>query len=48
MCHRVLVMKDGRIMGALTGDEISEAEIMFLATGVTEKPKPAVNSRIRQ
>jgi ribose transport system ATP-binding protein len=36
MCHRVLVMKDGRIMGSLTGDEISEAEIMFLATGVHE------------
>ena len=36
MCHRVLVMKDGRIMGALTGDAITEAEIMFLATGVRE------------
>jgi ribose transport system ATP-binding protein len=36
MCHRVLVMKDGRIMGVLVGDEITEAEIMFLATGVRE------------
>ena len=36
MCHRVVVMKDGRIMGTLAGDEISEAEIMFLATGVHE------------
>ncbi len=36
MCHRVLVMKEGRIMGVLAGDAISEAEIMFLATGVRE------------
>ena len=36
MCHRVVVMKEGKIMGTLTGDEISEAEIMFLATGVHE------------
>ena len=36
MCHRVLVMKEGRVMGVLSGDEISEAEIMFLATGVRE------------
>jgi ribose transport system ATP-binding protein len=40
MCHRVLVMKEGRIMGTLTGDEISEAEIMFLATGVRETEAP--------
>ncbi len=40
MCHRVLVMKDGRIMGTLAGDEISEAEIMFLATGVRETESP--------
>ena len=36
MCHRVIVMKEGRIMGVLAGDAISEAEIMFLATGVRE------------
>ncbi len=36
MCHRVIVMKEGRIMGSLSGDEINEAEIMFLATGVRE------------
>jgi len=40
MCHRVLVMKDGRIMGTLAGDAISEAEIMFLATGVRETEIP--------
>lgn len=26
MCHRVLVMKEGRIMGVLAGDAISEAD----------------------
>lgn len=36
MCHRVIVMKDGKIMGVLAGDAINEAEIMFLATGVRE------------
>ncbi len=42
MCHRVLVMKDGRIMGTLQGDAINEAEIMFLATGIRETASSAV------
>ena len=47
MCHRVIVMKEGRMMGELVGDQIAEAEIMFLATGVRESnshvvvPEPA-------
>ena len=36
MCHRVVVMKEGRIMGTVQGQEINEEQIMFLATGVHE------------
>jgi ribose transport system ATP-binding protein len=36
MCHRVVVMKDGAITGILEGAKITEAEIMFLATGIRE------------
>jgi len=46
MCHRVIVMKEGRIMGVLAGDAISEAEIMFLATGVRETA-PLDEERVR-
>ncbi len=35
MCHRVAVMREGRIMGELTGDELSEVNVMKLAAGVT-------------
>ena len=34
MCGRVLVMKEGRIAGELSGSEISEEEIMYFATGI--------------
>ncbi len=36
MCHRVMVMKEGRVMGTVQGQGINEEEIMFLATGVRE------------
>jgi ribose transport system ATP-binding protein len=36
MCHRVIVMKEGRIMGTVEGQQVSEEQIMFLATGVRE------------
>ncbi len=36
MCHRVVVMQDGRITGVLEGDQICEEEIMFCATGIRE------------
>jgi ribose transport system ATP-binding protein len=36
MCHRVIVMKEGRIMGMVEGQDINEEAIMFLATGVRE------------
>ena len=35
MCHRVAVMRAGRLAGTLQGDEVSEEQIMYLATGVT-------------
>ena len=36
MCHRVIVMKEGRIMGMVEGQDINEEAIMLLATGVRE------------
>ena len=33
-CARVLVMREGRISGELSGDDVNEERIMFLATGV--------------
>jgi ribose transport system ATP-binding protein len=36
MCHRVIVMKQGRVMGTLERENITEEEIMYLATGIRE------------
>jgi ribose transport system ATP-binding protein len=36
MCHRVIVMKEGKVMGMLEGEKINEEEIVYLATGVRE------------
>lgn len=36
LCTRVCVMKEGRITGELSGDEITEEEIMYYATGIKE------------
>ena len=36
LCHRVLVMRSGRIVANLTGDAINEDEIMLYATGVKQ------------
>lgn len=36
LCHRVVVMREGRITGILEADEMNEAEIMFYATGLKE------------
>ncbi|WP_245296808.1 MULTISPECIES: sugar ABC transporter ATP-binding protein [Rhodomicrobium] len=36
LCHRILVMRGGRIAGEVSGDEMTEDEIVFLATGVHE------------
>ncbi|MGO4706223.1 sugar ABC transporter ATP-binding protein [Microvirga sp. 2MCAF38] len=37
LCHRVLVMRNGRIVGEVAGDDLSEDAIVFLATGVHEE-----------
>jgi ribose transport system ATP-binding protein len=34
MCTRVIVMREGKITGVLTGDHINEEEIMYHATGL--------------
>ncbi|MBL4805834.1 MAG: sugar ABC transporter ATP-binding protein [Rhodobacteraceae bacterium] len=36
MCHRVIVMREGRIVGTLTGDDINENEIVRYAAGLKE------------
>jgi ribose transport system ATP-binding protein len=36
LCHRVIVMRNGRIAGEVAGDELTEDAIVFLATGVHE------------
>jgi ribose transport system ATP-binding protein len=37
LCHRVLVMRNGRIAGEVPGERLSEDAIVFLATGVHEE-----------
>lgn len=37
VCHRVIVMREGRIMGELTGDAINEHEIVRFAAGLKEE-----------
>ena len=36
MCHRVVIMHDGRISGILEGENINEKEMMYYATGISE------------
>jgi len=36
LCHRILVMRHGRIVGSLPGDKATESDIMHLAAGVRE------------
>ncbi|HHV01494.1 MAG TPA: sugar ABC transporter ATP-binding protein [Defluviitoga tunisiensis] len=37
MCDRVYVMREGEIMGELSEDQISEENIMYLASGLTRR-----------
>ncbi|MEI6973039.1 MAG: ATP-binding cassette domain-containing protein, partial [bacterium] len=41
MCHRVAVMREGRIAGIVEGDHINEEDIMLLATGVAGRTAEA-------
>ena len=36
LCNRVVVMREGRITGILGEEEMTEAEIMYYATGLKE------------
>ncbi len=36
LCHRILVMRQGRIVGALAGERATEGDIMHLAAGLRE------------
>ncbi len=40
MCTRVVVMREGRITGILTGEQINEEEIMLHAAGLKERKEP--------
>jgi ribose transport system ATP-binding protein len=42
MCSRVVVMREGRMTGILSGDHLTEEEIMFHATGLKDKTNPQV------
>ena len=42
LCHRVLVMRNGRIVGEVEGERMTEDEIVFLATGVHEREAAAI------
>ena len=35
VCHRILVMRGGRIVGEVSGERMTEQEIVVYATGVT-------------
>jgi ABC-type sugar transport system ATPase subunit len=37
LCDRVLVMRAGRIVGELEGNQLDEEQIMILATGTKER-----------
>lgn len=39
MCHRVAIMREGRITGILTGDDINETEMVRYAAGLKEADK---------
>ncbi|MFI4995574.1 MAG: sugar ABC transporter ATP-binding protein [Hyphomicrobiales bacterium] len=41
LCHRILVMREGRIVGELEGEGATEDEIVALATGVAAEPREA-------
>ncbi len=36
LCNRVIVMRNGRIVGIVTGEEINEKNLIYLATGLEE------------
>jgi len=47
LCHRVLVMRGGRIVGELEGADITEQNIVMRATGVSDAGAQAPDANIR-
>jgi ABC-type sugar transport system ATPase subunit len=39
ICHRIIVMREGRIVGQLDASTATEEAVMSLATGVSEAQK---------
>jgi ribose transport system ATP-binding protein len=35
ICHRIIVMRNGRVVGEVAGEEMNEHAIVVLATGVS-------------
>ena len=44
LCDRVLVVREGRIAGEVTGDAMTEENIMRLASGLETAPQPTLNA----
>lgn len=45
LCHRTVVMHEGRVSGILEGEHLNEEEIMFHATGLKESVLRSVGQR---
>ncbi len=41
LCHRILVMRDGRLVGEVSGDGVTEQNLVVLATGAGAGVQPA-------
>jgi ribose transport system ATP-binding protein len=42
ICHRILVMRGGKIVGEVSGDAMTENEIVVYATGVKTQAEAAI------
>ena len=42
LCRRIAVMRDGRIVGEVTDDRLTEKDIIRLATGTEEGAKETI------
>ena len=45
LCHRILVMRGGRIVGEVSGEAMTEDEIVVYATGVRTQDNPTAEAR---
>jgi ribose transport system ATP-binding protein len=42
LCHRILVMRNGRIVGEVAGEDMTEHAIVVMATGVDDGKEAAL------